>query len=192
MYLRRERLQSASDNRQKGARDAGASGAAFPRRGGEVREKSVKRRPLPASPAGEEVPTASRDRTSIRRPLPACPAGEEVRWLTGSAGEMRLPWLLHSPTSFFTCTKSRQGSPNCCHLIPAFELLHLPDKPAGVATLLSTHSSRRTSSPAGQAGRGRRPPTFSALSRTWERACPSSVNKLTCSESGNERSLAPQ
>ncbi len=45
----------------------------------------------------------------------------------------------------------------------AIELLHLPDKPAGVAGAVALDVSHRTPSPAGQAGRGRRERAPAAL-----------------------------
>src|SRR5438477_7618123 len=80
---------------------------------------------------------------ALIRPLPPCAAGEAVRWL-------------------------RRGGQNVSSfsLLPAGELLHLPDEPAGVEEKKETRSrprpsSLRTASPAAQGGRGRlrKPPS---------------------------------
>ena len=65
-------------------------------------------RPLPACPAGEEVLWLETAPSTMPRPLPACPAGEGVLWLE----------LRKKSHPFSTIAR---------------ELLHLPDKPAGVA-----------------------------------------------------------
>ena len=83
-------------------------------------------RPLPACPAGEAVRRLALGRLLPVRPLPACPAGEAVRWLTQGPHPWQATELLHQPDKP-AGVELEGGDPKL-----AAELLHLPDKPAGV------------------------------------------------------------
>jgi hypothetical protein len=80
------------------------------------------------------------------RPPPACPAGEAVRRL-----EPRCSMQWSAPAGL-----PGRGRSSAAGAGVAGKLLHLPGKPARVEKRASIHSSWRTRSPAGQAGRGSR------------------------------------
>src|SRR5207245_9410662 len=82
--------------------------------------------------------------TLRRTPLPACPAGETVR-------QLERP-VRASPDPLPACPAGEAVQAARAH--QAAELLHLPDKPAGVDDTRTASASWRTVSPAGQAGRG--------------------------------------
>src|SRR5204862_332333 len=80
-------------------------------------------RPLPACLAGEAVRRLERRAALLPRPLPACLAGEPGRPLLAPS----------EPRTSFTCQASGQGSRASRDQAGlAAELVHLPDKPAGV------------------------------------------------------------
>jgi len=95
----------------------------------------VRRRPLPARPAGEGDSVARSSKRIQIRPLPPCVAGESDSYALGADT---------------LCQQLKPGRQN---------LIHLPDEPAGVfSNLFQPSLATESRSPATQGGRGRNKP----------------------------------